>query len=447
MAINCRLEYSEGFVILQAGNPNMILIIIAVFVLGYVAIAFEHAFGVNKAASAMITGTLCWTIYIFNTDSEVVNHHLMEHLGQISSILFFLLGAMTIVELIDSHNGFESIKRKLKTTNKSKLLFLVATLTFFMSAILDNLTTAIVMVSISRNLFASKTDRMWFAGIIIIAANAGGAWSPLGDVTTTMLWIGKQITAANIIVTLILPSLACCYLPVAIVAYKFRGQTVIPAESNYVDPAQVKQGEVLLMLGVAFLLFVPIFKTATDLPPFIGMMLALGSIWVLTSAVKIHKRKNSVNTKQVSVGDALQKIDTPSILFFLGILLAVAALESTEVLSKLAKLLEKNMDNDLLVGTSLGLLSAIVDNVPLVAGAQGMYSLEQFPTDHSFWEFLALVTGTGGSIIIIGSAAGIAIMGIEQINFMWYLKHIGFLAFLGFLAGILGFILQNNFLF
>ena len=416
-------------------------LLIIVFVLGYVAIAFEHPLKLNKAASALITGVLCWTIYVMQSQSvDTVGEELLHHLGEIASILFFLLGAMTIVELIDSHNGFDIITEKIKTTSKSKLLLIIITITFFLSALLDNLTTAIVMTSLCSKLLSEKEDRLWFVGMIVIAANAGGAWSPLGDVTTTMLWIGGQITALNIMKQLILPSLAACIIPSLIVAYRFRGQQIIAMTQSVSTVKEKRDGKIILFSGIGFLIFVPVFKTVTHLPPFMGMLLALGLMWVITTI--IHKSKDSEIAERFTVARALQKIDTPSILFFLGILLAVSALQSFGLLKDLATFLSSTFKNDYLIGTALGLLSAIVDNVPLVAASQGMFDLSTYPTDHPFWEFLALTTGTGGSAVIIGTAAGVAVMGIEQIKFMWYLKNIGWLALIGFAAGIAVFLLQ-----
>jgi len=419
-------------------------LLIIVFVLGYIAIAFEHPLKINKAAPALITGVLCWTIYILQSDSaHTISEELLDHLGEIASILFFLLGAMTIVELIDSHSGFDIITEKINTTSKPTLLLIIATLTFFLSALLDNLTTAIVMSSLCSKLLSEKEDRLWFAGLVVIAANAGGAWSPLGDVTTTMLWIGGQITALNIMKQLILPSLAACLVPALIIAYRFRGKKIKVTTTQDSSIKEKRDGRIILFAGIGFLLFVPVFKTITHLPPFMGMLLSLGLMWIITTF--IHKNKQHHIAEKYTLATALQKVDSPSILFFLGILLAVAALQSYGLLKIMASFLSSTLQNDYLIGISLGLLSAIVDNVPLVAASQGMYDLSVYPTDHPFWEFLALTTGTGGSAIIIGSAAGVAVMGIEQINFMWYLKKIGLLALAGFAAGIAVFLLQMQF--
>jgi Na+/H+ antiporter NhaD/arsenite permease-like protein len=422
--------------------PFYAIIILIIFITGYIAIAFDHSLKVNKAASALITGVLCWTVYIITSeDVNAVSASLLHGFGDIASILFFLLGAMTIVELIDSHNGFDIITRKITTKSKKQLLFIIAIITFFLSALLDNLTTAIVMTSLCVKLLNEKEDRLWFAGIIIIAANLGGAWSPLGDVTTTMLWIGGQVTALNIIYTLFIPCIIACIIPVLIVAKKFKGKSYQSLPVINITSRQKADGKIILISGLGFLLFVPLFKSLTHLPPFMGMLLALGLMWVITTI--IHKDKDSDYAEKYTVARALQKIDTSSILFFLGILLAVAALQSTGLLKNMAHTLSVTFKNDYLIGTFLGLLSSVVDNVPLVAAAQGMYDLNTYPTDHPFWEFLALTTGSGGSAIIIGSAAGVAVMGIEQIDFIWYFKKISWIALVAFVVGIGVFLLQQ----
>ena len=416
-------------------------VIIIIFILGYLAIALEHVTKVNKAAPALITGVLCWTIYMTQSgDTEASVESLLHHLGEISSILFFLLGAMTIVELIDAHDGFDIITEKIKTTNKRKLLYIISFLSFFLSALLDNLTTSIVMVSLCAKLIRDKEDRLWFASMIIIAANAGGAWSPLGDVTTTMLWIGGQITALNIIKTLIIPSIFVCLIPTLIIGYRFKNKFI---EKPLVCDSTTKErrdGRIVLIAGIGGLLFVPVFKTVTHLPPFMGMMMVVGFMWIVTTL--IHKKKEN----DYDLAKALTKIDSPSILFFLGILLAVSALQSFGILGSLADTLNGTLKNDYLIGSTLGVLSAVVDNVPLVAAAQGMYDLSAYPMDHPFLVFLAFSTGTGCSAIISGSAAGVAVMGIEHISFGWYLKKICWIALVGFLAGIAVFLLQQQFL-
>lgn len=419
----------------------MELLILSLFVLGYLAIAFEHVIHINKAASALVTGVLCWTVYILgHQDFHVVTHELMEHMSEISGILFFLLGAMTIVELIDAHDGFQVLTDKIRTTSTVRLMWTLGIITFFLSAILDNLTTTIVMVSLLRKLVADREVRLFFAGITVIAANAGGAWSPLGDVTTTMLWIGGQITPYNIVTSLFIPSVVCLAVPLAYLSFRLKGPlATLPPESNE-GKTSVRDRNFVFVLGISMLIMVPIFKTLTHLPPFMGMLLGLGVMWIITEL--IHSEKDDEDKDFLTVVYALRKIDTPSILFFLGILVSVSALQSTGQLKDLAVWLTETIGNDTVIVTSIGLLSAIVDNVPLVAAAQGMYSLEQYPTDHFFWEFLAYATGTGGSALIIGSAAGVAAMGLEKIDFFWYLKRISLLALLGYFAGVAVYVIQ-----
>ncbi len=422
----------------------MIGIIITIFVVGYAAIALEHNIKLNKAASALITGVLCWTIFIVYTpDKHLVNELLTEHLGELSGILFFLLGAMTIVELIDAHDGFNVITEKITQTNKKSLIWIVSFITFFLSAILDNLTTTIVMISLLRKLIKDDNDRLFFAGTVVIAANAGGAWSPIGDVTTTMLWIGGQITTVNIIAKLIVPSLVCVIVPLIFLSFRLKGSVERSTinSSQHTNALPKKHQQIVLFSGVSIIVLVPVFKTLTHLPPYMGILLGLGILWLITEI--IHGSKDEEDKHNLSVVHALRKIDTPSILFFLGILVSIAALQSTGILTSLAEFMTKSIGNENIIVISIGLLSAIVDNVPLVAAAQGMYSLEQYPTDHYFWEFLAYSTGTGGSALIIGSAAGVAAMGMEKINFFWYLKNISWLALMGFFGGAFTYIFQH----
>lgn len=425
----------------------MVTIILIVFVLGYAAIALEHVIRLNKAASALITGVLCWTIYMFYSgDNHLVNEQLNEHLGEIAGILFFLLGAMTIVELIDAHDGFEVITSLIKTTKKVKLLWIIGGLSFFLSALLDNLTTAIVMVSLIRKLIRNKQARLLFCGVVVIAANAGGAWSPIGDVTTTMLWIGGQVTTSQIVGNLFLPSVACAVAPMLLLSFRMRGELEVGGteEAKTLKPeAPVGDRNVIFISGVLILLLVPVFKTLTHLPPFMGMLMGLGIMWMITEA--LHHKKDTQDKHMLSVLYALRKIDTPSILFFLGILISVASLQSIGALMNVAQSLDKQVGNPTIIVIIIGVLSSIVDNVPLVAASMGMYSLEQYPADHFFWHFLAYCAGTGGSLLIIGSAAGVAAMGIEKIEFFWYLKRIGWLALVGYLAGIAVFLLQEMF--
>lgn len=423
----------------------MTTIIIIIFILGYLAIALEHLIKINKAATALITGVLCWTIYIlYAPDPHVVSESLTHHLGELSGILFFLLGAMTIVELIDAHNGFDLITTRIHQTDKRKLLWIIALISFFLSAILDNLTTTIVMISLTRKLIRNQDDKLFFAGIIVIAANAGGAWSPIGDVTTTMLWIGGQITALNIILKLIIPSLACLLAPLIFLSFIMKGKIEAPEKINNDKSKALSPKHQLIVFasGVVVLILVPVFKTITHLPPYMGILIGLGILWVITEI--IHGEKDEADKHPLSVVHALRKIDTPSILFFLGILISIAALESTAILSGISTDLTGLLKNENLIAITFGLISSIIDNVPLVAAAQGMFDLNQYPQDHYFWEFLAYTTGTGGSALIIGSAAGVAAMGMEKISFFWYLKKISLLALLGFFAGAFVYLLQHR---
>jgi Na+/H+ antiporter NhaD/arsenite permease-like protein len=416
-----------------------------IFVAGYFAIAFEYSIKVNKAATALITGVLCWTAYIlYSPDKNSVAEELTHHLGDVSGILFFLLGAMTIVELIDAHNGFEFITRRIKQTDIRKLLWIIAFITFFLSSILDNLTTTIVIISLLRKLIRDDKIRLFFAGITVIAANAGGAWSPIGDVTTTMLWIGGQITTFSIIAKLILPSLVCIIVPLIYVSVKLKGRIERPLPD--IKPTSNKLHEkhqlIVFISGILVLLLVPVFKTVTHLPPFMGILIGLGILWIITEI--IHSKKDEQEQHVLSVVHALRKIDTPSILFFLGILISIGALQSIGLLNQMAHWLTTTLKSENVMVISIGLLSSIVDNVPLVAATQGMFDLTQYPTDHYFWEFLAYCTGTGGSILIIGSAAGVAAMGMEKISFFWYLRKISLLALFGYFAGALTYILQHQ---
>ena len=438
----------------------MYLMMAAVFVIGYIFIALEHTFKIDKAASALLAGVLCWTGLVIGGadifDPEIVTkgpeaiyhhveHELGHHLIEIAQILFFLMGAMTVVELIDSYGGFSIITKKITTTNRVKLLWILSTITFFLSATLDNLTTAIVMAALLRKLMKDKEDRWFFAGILIIAANAGGAWSPIGDVTTIMLWIKGQVSASAVITLLIVPSMVVILVPLLILSFRLKGDITTPkfqAETNdggAHDHSEAATGvsefekQLVLALGVGSLLFVPVFKNLTHLPPFMGILLGLGVLWVTTEF--FNRRKDAA--KKLSVVKVLGKIDMPSILFFLGILLAVGSLQSAGHLRQVAVFLDNNLPNIYVVNGIIGLLSSIVDNVPLVAGAMGMYDLCQYEQDHDFWLLLAFCAGTGGSALIIGSAAGVAIMGILKIDFVWYVKKVSAYAVIGYAAGLL----------
>ena len=422
------------------------MLIAIIFILGYAAIAFEHPIQINKTASALLTGVLCWVAYIMsNTNTELISEQLYHHIGQISGILFFLLGAMTIVELIDAHDGFEVITNKIKTKDERKLLWIISIVTFFLSAVLDNLTTTIVMVSLLRKLIKDKQTRMFFVGMVVIAANAGGAWTPIGDVTTTMLWIGGQITTKNIMIKLFLPSMICLIIPLIFLSFRIKGkiESFENVDNNQKNKTSSFEQKLILGLGIGSLIFVPIFKTLTHLPPFMGILFGLGILWVITEI--IHKKKNDADKDVYSVVHALRKVDVPSVLFFLGILVAIAALESTHQLADLAAFMDRTIGNINVIVISIGLLSAVIDNVPLVAAAMGMYDMQTYPTDHYFWEFVAYCAGTGGSCLIIGSAAGVAAMGMEKIDFFWYMKKISLLALLGYLAGAFAYIAQHYF--
>ena len=423
----------------------MVSILLVLFVIGYIAITLEHSIQINKSATALITAVLCWTLIVLNADNkEVVVESLTHHLSSISEIVFFLLGAMTIVELIDAHDGFQSITESIRTTHKTKLIWLIAIITFFLSAVLDNLTTTIVMISILNKLIEEKKNKWMLLGLVIISSNAGGAWSPIGDVTTTMLWIGGQITPLNIVKQVFFASLVSMVIPTLIISYMIKGQIALkPTPADQVNTSSnLFERNLIFIVGIGALLFVPIFKTITHLPPYMGMLLCLGIIWVVTEL--LHKKKPAEEKGVLSVNHAIQKIDTPSILFFFGILMSIASLEYVGVLPELAAFLNATIRDLNLVAIAIGLLSAVLDNVPLVAALQSMYTLEQYPQDHYFWELLAYTAGTGGSCLIIGSAAGVAVMGLEKIDFFWYLKRISWIALIGYLLGALVFILQHN---
>jgi len=481
---------------------SLFILMVVVFVIGYTAIALEHPLKVDKAASALILSVVLWTIYMLgvgdilalgfsdawhhfqggtemqelirkhpeNTLVErmkhfIVDNQIIEHLGEISEILFFLLGAMTIVETIDQHQGFKIITDRITTNNKVKLLWILSVLTFFMSALLDNLTTTIVMVALLRKLVGDKQTRWFFASMIVVAANAGGAWSPIGDVTTIMLWIGKQVTAGNIIAMVFVPSVFNMVIPLIAVSFFMKGNITRPEVTNensktYATP---KEAKLMLILGISSLLFVPIFKTLTHLPPYLGMLFGLSVMWVTTEL--IHKNKDDEVKSHLKIYAILRKVDVPTVFFFLGIRTAVAALQSAGHLGLLAEWLDKNVHDIYAINTIIGILSSIVDNVPLTAAAMGMYPIQtpamletitdpalhqyahHFVQDGAFWELLAYAAGTGGSILIIGSAAGVAAMGLEKIDFIWYMKKISLLALLGYLAGIGAYYVQELLIF
>jgi Na+/H+ antiporter NhaD/arsenite permease-like protein len=425
----------------------MLTVLILIFLLAYAAIALEHPLGVNKSASALIGAGLLWTLYaLFLAEPAEVSGHLAASLTETAQIVFFLMGAMTIVELVDAHNGFDVVTRRIRTERLSTLLWLVGGVSFFLSAILDNLTTTIVMISLMRKLLPRAEDRLRFAGVIVIAANSGGAWSPIGDVTTTMLWIGGQISALATMDAVILPSLVSLLLPLALTAWHLRGQAFAAPELPAEDQGNTTAFERKLMfaLGLGVLVAVPVFKTVTHLPPFLGVLFGLGILWLAGDLV--HREKDEAARQPLTLTHALSRIDMSSLLFFVGILLAVAVLEHTHVLAALAAWLNQTIGRLDVIVLVIGIASAIVDNVPLVAASMGMYPLADYPTDHLLWGFLAYCAGTGGSILIIGSAAGVAAMGLEKIRFFWYVRHVSGLALLGYLAGAGVFLLQRAWL-
>ncbi len=442
--------------------PLALGLVALVFVIGYVFIILEHNTGIDKVAAALLTGVLCWTVYtvgapqLLNVDLLppeflaahagespaalariwVGEHQLLERFGDIASILFFLLGAMTIVEMVDTYGGFSIITDRIRARSMVSLLWIIGFVTFFLSAALDNLTTTIVMISLIRKLVRDHEDRIFLAGIIVIAANAGGAWSPIGDVTTTMLWIGGQISTAGIMRSMFLPSLACLIVPLLILTVQMRERSVSPpditgeARAYEVSPLH---RNIMFLAGVGGLLFVPVFKTLTHLPPFMGMLFSLGVVWVISEI--LQDDRDAALDSGMHVLKVLRRIDTPSVLFFLGILMAVSALEATGLLRLAADWLGSVFSQIHVIVFLIGLLSAVVDNVPLVAAVMGMYDLGTHPADDLMWTYLAFAAGTGGSCLIIGSAAGVAAMGMERINFFWYMRRIGVLALAGYVAG------------
>lgn len=444
----------------------MAVAILIAFIIGYGLITLEHPLKIDKASTALLTGVCCWLLLTYGLeqmpafwstipgehivpDSSYVSHSLFEHLGSISEILFFLLGAMTIVELVDAHDGFRVITDRITTQNTIRLLWIICWISFFLSAVLDNMTTAIIMSAMLRKMIRNKNDLWLIGGFVIIAANSGGAWSPIGDVTTIMLWIGGQVTSFNIIQSTFLASFASLLIPLLLASYFLRKRK--PGSEELLKDEYVKQNHtspfeknLLFVLGCLSLLSVPVFKTVTHLPPYMGVLLSLGIIWMVTEIM--HRNKDVEHKRGLTVSQILQRIDTTSILFFLGILLAVGALETSGHLKLLAEALNEKVGNIYAINTMIGLLSAIVDNVPLVAASMGMYDLSYYPPDHNFWELLAYCAGTGGSILIIGSAAGVASMGILKIDFLWYLKRISIYALIGYFAGIAVYFLQHRFL-
>ena len=429
-------------------------LIILSFVIGYLLIVFEHPLKLDKAIPALFMGIFIWTVIALNHmplidasgdhgTTEAVTHHL----GKITEILLFLLGAMTIVEAVDAHHGFSVITNRIRTKNKTHLLWIISGLAFILSSILDNLTTTIVLVSLLRKLIYRREERIWFVAFVVIAANAGGAWSPIGDVTTTMLWIAGKVSSMQLIVNLIIPSILCLVIPLLVASRMkvFNGNLeVAEDEEEYYSgkSSGIQSSKIMLIAGVGALVFVPIFKSVTHLPPWMGVMFGLGIVWLVSEFVEPEIDLDEMDRQKYTLRHALSRVELSSILFFLGILLAINGLESLGILKNLAVKMDALIPSQDLVATLIGVLSAIIDNVPLVAAAIGMYSV---PLDHELWHFIAFSAGTGGSMLVIGSAAGVAAMGMEKIDFIWYLKKVSGLAALGFLSGCIYLALVNYF--
>lgn len=438
-------------------------LIVAVFVLGYFLIAIESLTKINKAAIALLMFVGCWTIFMFDPGQylaaavgdkipAVVSEVIEKHLGSTSTTLFFLMGAMTIVELVDQNGGFNFVRDLMRTKSKRGLLWRIAWMTFILSAILDNLTTSIVMIMILRKLVYDHKDRLIYASLVVIAANSGGAFSPIGDVTTIMLWNKGLITAAGVIKEILMPSIVSMVIPALILQYSLKGELKCDngaKATGAVSDLTVRQRKTIFFLGVGGLIFVPIFKSITHLPPFVGILLVLGVLWTTTEIFYRHLgHAEEKGAMQKRVTNMLSRIDMGTILFFLGILMAVACLETIGVLTSLGTGLNTTFSgNHFMVTGIIGVLSSIVDNVPLVAGCMGMYPVAEigdFAQDGIFWQLLAYCAGVGGSMLIIGSAAGVVVMGLEKITFGWYMKHITWIAFVGYIAGILVYYLQRE---
>ena len=416
------------------------LFIIFVFAIGYLCIIFEYNIKVNKTASALVMAVLTW-MFLFLIRGKELAHStetLGIKLGEVSQIIFFLLGAMTLVELIDSHKGFKVITDVIQTSSKKKMLWIMGITTFFLSSVLDNLTTTIVMISLLRKLVPDRNERIILGSMVIIAANAGGAWTPIGDVTTTMLWINGNITTLSVMRSLLVPSFISLAVALLIFGKGLKGNyshLVERAREEVVEPG----ARLIFFLGLGALIFVPIFKALTGLPPFMGMLIALGVMWLITD--RLHGKYEA--RSHLRIPHILTRIDTSGILFFLGILLCIGALEAAGLLFYLAEFLNQHVGNLSLIATLIGLISSVIDNVPLVAAGMGMYSLQTYPIDSFLWMMIAFCAGTGGSILIIGSAAGVALMGMEKIDFLWYLRKISLIALISYFAGVGAYLLQQ----
>ena len=424
--------------------------IIAIFFIGYLCITTEHQIKVDKTISALAMAVICWTILkVFNLDvlevlngvlvpvdiannSNAIDEALRHHLAETSEILFFLIGAMTIVEIIDMHRGFEIIKRMIRTRSKVKLLWIIGVIAFFLSAIIDNLTTTIILITIVRKLIPDQKERIWYASLIVIAANAGGAWSPIGDVTTTMLWVKNKVTAAKLVEYVLIPAIVCLIVPLSVASFLpvFKGKI----DTSNSEESIYKSSMPVLVIGFISIIFVPIFKSITHLPPYIGMLFSLATMWFISEKLKPIRELSSTDKDKFSIHRAMSRIEFSSILFFLGILLAVASLQTIGTLFNFAQTLNETIPSTNVVILLLGFASAIIDNVPLVAASMGMF---QEPMDSGIWHYIAYAAGTGGSLLIIGSAAGVVAMGMEKINFFWYVKNILWIALLGFVLGYL----------
>ncbi len=414
--------------------------VIFTFVIGYLAIMFEYRLKVNKTAAALLMAVVTWTFLFFSQGHEESGniHALGEHLSSVSQIVFFLLGAMVMVELIDSHKGFKIITDLIQTNSKRKMLWIIGLLTFFLSSVLDNLTTTIVMVSLLRKLIPDQKERMILGSVAVIAANAGGAWTPIGDVTTTMLWINGNITTLSIMRALFLPSFVSLIVMLLILQRQMKGTYSHLLERAHEETTE-PGARLIFFTGIGALIFVPIFKSLTGLPPYMGILIGLGFLWLMTDI--LHGDLDT--RKHLKVPYILAKVDVSSVLFFLGILLCIGSLDAIGLLSQLAEVLDKYIGNLSLIMTIIGLISAIIDNVPLVAAGMGMYDLQTYPPDSFLWQMLAYCAGTGGSLLIIGSAAGIALMGMEKIDFMWYLRKVTWIALISYVSGIGVYILQR----
>jgi NhaD family Na+/H+ antiporter len=411
---------------------SVFFLILIIFSIGYLGIIFEHYIKVNKSAIALTVAALCWGIYFLGSSLSLQDDLMVfgHHVSDISQIIFFLFGAMTLVEMVDSHKGFTIITDRIRTSSKRKLLWIMSFITFFLSAILDNLTTTILMISLLRKLIPNTKERILLCCIVVVMANAGGAWTPIGDVTTTMLWINGQISSLAIMKALFLPSLISVLIPLAYFTLGFKGKCA--KEEKKLKEESEPGSTLVFALGVGGLVFVPIFKALTGLPPFMGVLLALGVLWLVTDAIH-HKDPSKEHLRVPSI---LSKIDTSSILFFLGILLCVSALQTAGMLDQVAEWLSREVKSLPLIATVLGLFSAVIDNVPLVAATMAMYPLSEFPMDHGFWHMIAYAAGTGGSLLIIGSSSGVAMMGLEKVDFFYYLRKMTFPVLVGYLVGM-----------